>query len=128
MFALARECLRAGTDLVLEGNFRPGEHEQTLQALILDLAVEVAQVLCRTTESVRIERLQARATDLSRHPGHRDVEATTQPPQPTDDFLALPGERLVFDSDVQSAAAVDAARLQALLDALDRWHRAAGSR
>ena len=27
MFALARDCLRAGTDVILEGNFRPGEHE-----------------------------------------------------------------------------------------------------
>src|SRR5262245_10823924 len=43
MFALARESLGAGTDLVLEGNFRPGEHEQALQALILDFSIEVLQ-------------------------------------------------------------------------------------
>lgn len=122
MFALARQCLAAGTDLVLEGNFRPGEHEQAMQAL-LDFAVDVVQVLCRTTESVRIARLQARATDPSRHPGHRDTDSTTQPPQP-DDFLALRGERLVFDSDAKSAVDVDSARLKALLDALDGWHRA----
>jgi predicted kinase len=123
MFALARECLEAGTDLVLEGNFRPGEHEQALQPLILDFAVEIVQVLCRATESVRIARLKARATDPSRHPGHRDADSATEPPQPSNDFLALPGGRLVFDSDARSAAEIDAARLKALLEALDSWHR-----
>lgn len=125
MFALARECLGAGSGLVLEGNFRPREHELALQALIADFAVDVAQVLCRATESVRIARLTARATDLSRHPGHRDAESASQPPQPTDDFLALGGERIVFDSDAHSAAGVDAIRLKMLFDKLDRWHRGA---
>ncbi len=123
MFGLARECLKAGVDLVLEGNFRPGEHEEPLQASMVDFAVEVAQVLCRTTESVRVARLKARAADPSRHPGHRDVESATEAPQPTNDFLALPGERFAFDSDAQSAADVDSARLEVLLDSLDRWYR-----
>ena len=27
MFSILRDCLTAGTDVILEGNFRPGEHE-----------------------------------------------------------------------------------------------------
>ena len=86
MFSLARGCLRAGTDLILEGNFRPGEHESALSALIDDAnatdrnnddtanGVRVTQILCRAPEHVRIARLKARSTDPSRHPGHRDAD------------------------------------------------------
>jgi predicted kinase len=34
VFALARDCLLVGTDVILEGNFRPGEHEAPLFASI----------------------------------------------------------------------------------------------
>lgn len=120
MFAMARECLNAGNDLILEGNFRPGEHDAPVQALNM----RAAQVLCRTTESVRIARLKARATDPARHSGHRDAEATELPPPAPLDFLALSGERLVFDSDAVSWADIDYDRLLALLDCLDRWYQA----
>ena len=122
MFALARECLSTGSDLVLEGNFRPGEHEAAVSALTAS-TVQVAQVLCRTTDTVRIARLKARATDLSRHAGHRDADLASDQLPPPIDFLALPGHRFVFESDARSAADVDTVRLQILLDALDRWHR-----
>jgi predicted kinase len=36
MFAVARDCLHAGTDVILEGNFRSGEHEAALSASISD--------------------------------------------------------------------------------------------
>ena len=142
MFALARECLRTGTDLILEGNFRVGEHESAVQAITgaqpvtaeqavtsaqrvtsaqAPTSIRLAQVLCRAAEPVRIARLQARATDPSRHAGHRDADIATEPSPPTIDFLALPGERFTFDSDARSTADVDSFRLQSLLDALDRW-------
>ena len=124
MFGIARECLAAGSDLILEGNFRPGEHEPAVQALALD--IRIAQVLCRAPQSVRIARLKARATDRSRHPGHRDADSVNDAPSPTDDFLALPGARFTFDSDARSAAEVESGRLQALLGALDEWHSAKG--
>jgi predicted kinase len=123
LFALARACLGADTDLILEGNFRPGEHEQALAATD-GPSVLIAQVLCRATQTVRIARLKARADDPSRHPGHHDAISANYAPPPTNDFLALPGERFVFDSDARSAADVDSTRLQALLDALDHWYRA----
>ena len=132
MFGIARECLEAGAGLILEGNFRPGEHELAVRELILQSAkpavatesgaiVRIAQVLCRATESVRIARLKARATDPSRHPGHRDAASANGAPPPTDDFLALPGARFAFDSDARSPADVDSTRLQSLLGAFDEW-------
>jgi glucokinase len=147
MFALARDCLRAGTDVILEGNFRSGEHETALSASIRDAphAVRVTQILCCAPEPVRIARLKARAHDPSRHAGHRDADLAAKPaadraanltanptPDPTvgfasvpatgsspsaSDFLALPSERFVFDSDG------DSTQLQALLESLEQRNR-----
>jgi len=146
MFALARDCLRAGTDVILEGNFRPGEHEAALSASIRDAnpsdrntphAIRLTQIVCRTPEPVRIARLKARATDPSRHAGHRDADfaanhaanrtvdltaafasrPTTGSSPSASDFLALPSERFVFDSDG------DSIHLQALHESLEQRHR-----
>ncbi len=119
MFALARECLNARNDLVLEGNFRPGEHETIVQAL----NARTIQILCRATESVRLDRLKARAGDPSRHAGHRDAEFAEQGPAAPLDFLNLAGERLVFESDAATWADIDYDRLLALLNQLDLWHQ-----
>jgi predicted kinase len=118
MFNLARECLKVGNDLILEGNFRPGEHEATVQGW----GTHTAQVLCRATESVRVARLRARKNDPSRHAGHRDAELADQP-APTLDFLALPSERFVFETDAMTWDDIDYDQLLALFDQLDRWHR-----
>jgi len=118
MFNLARECLNAGNDLILEGNFRPGEHEPTVQAW----GTRTAQVLCRATESARVARLRARKNDLSRHAGHRDADLADQP-APALEFLALPGERFVFETDALTWDDVDHAQLIALLNQLDVWYR-----
>jgi predicted kinase len=119
MFALARECLSASNELVLEGNFRPGEHDAAVQAL----NARTVQILCRATESVRLARLKARATDPTRHAGHRDAESAEQGPAAPLDFLQLPGERFVFESDAVSWADIDYDRLLALLNQLDLWQQ-----
>jgi predicted kinase len=124
LFALARDCLRAGSDLILEGNFRPGEHETALTAAGSNNA-RVAQILCVASEPVRIARLKSRATDLSRHHGHRDATFVQDPSPPPSDFLALPGPRLVLDGDGLSPADTHDRRVLELLDALDQWRREA---
>jgi predicted kinase len=118
MFNLARECLNAGNDLILEGNFRPGEHEPIVQTW----NTRTAQVLCRATESARVARLRARKNDPSRHAGHRDTELADQP-APTLDFLTLPSERFVFETDALTWDDIDYDQFLALLDQLDHWHR-----
>jgi predicted kinase len=135
MFALARDCLRAGTDLILEGNFRPGEHESALSALIDDANatdrnddesaedVLVTQVLCRAPEHVRISRLKTRSTDPSRHPGHRDADLAVDVTLPDPvagfaaghvaDVAADPAIDVVADLTVGFSAGADATADQA---------------
>lgn len=106
MFALAREMLEANCSVVLEGNFRPAEHGESLQP-VLQHATRVAQVLCRIDEPTRIQRLLARSTDPSRHSGHRDA-ALVSAPTSGNDFLSIPGERFLYEG-------------QASLESFDAW-------
>jgi predicted kinase len=94
LFAIARELIKTRVSLVLEGNFRPGEHEPTLQPALVSAAV--IQVLCTAAEPERLARLSGRDRDPSRHSGHRDREQVSAPPNATGNtFLDLPGERFV---------------------------------
>lgn len=103
MFGLARELWASGSSLVLEGNFRPGEHEgplRTALSLIFDCAQgkSVCQILCTMDEQQRLARLAVRHADPSRHAGHRDADLAQSPPNPLGaTFLALPGARFVYD-------------------------------
>jgi predicted kinase len=115
LFALAREMLthlaavaltpRRGPAppavLILEGNFRPGEHEASFNQL-LSQGVRLVQIECRIEESVRTERLRRRAGDPARHSGHRDAELVIAETNAVAGFLALPGKRVGFDSGATS--------------------------
>ena len=95
MFSLAREWLALGESLILEGNFRAGEHERTLLATFPAEPPDLLQVLCRADESERRARLLRRSTDARRHPGHRDAHQLDPVPA-CDSFLELPGERVTY--------------------------------
>jgi predicted kinase len=100
LFGIAQELVASGVSFVLEGNFRPEEHEAPL-AEALGTA-ELAQVLCRVPEDERVARLNARAGAPSRHAGHRLGERALQTagdavPFPGDAFLELPTQRFVHD-------------------------------
>ncbi len=118
---------------ILEGNFRAGEHEPSLRPLLT--TCDLAQVLCRVSESERIARLGARAHDAGRHRGHQDADLARQSNPATGRFLDVPGVRWVLDpsGDASSGAEKSAGRSAvetdgaailtepALLEALDRW-------
>jgi predicted kinase len=110
LFAIARELLAANLDLIVEGNFRPGEHEEALAPFA---CARLAQVLCRIDEPTRLARLAAR-TEL-RHAGHRDTDPAVIAQRSSDAFLELPGERLAFDCGEPTLARQ--------IDAIDRWWR-----
>jgi predicted kinase len=95
MFSVARELLALGHSLILEGNFRSGEHEQPLLAALPAGAPAIVQVLCSASEEERRSRLLQRADDPSRHAGHRDAWQL-EPVAACDSFLDLPGERLTY--------------------------------
>jgi predicted kinase len=113
LFALAADLALAGLDAALEGNFRAGEHEPAFPPQTV--GVVVAQVLCRIEEPVRLARLAARAGDDARHPGHRDAVQVAAGSRAADDFLALPGMRLLYDGTPRAE--------QALYEALDALFR-----
>jgi predicted kinase len=115
LFALTPKLLAAHGLLLLEGNFRAGEHEPPLRRLLERSAASLAQVLCVANTATRAARLAARVADPDRHPGHRDrqIDAAAGPAA---GFLELPGQRLRFDSDADWAR-----ELTALVATLDRW-------
>jgi predicted kinase len=101
LFALAAQQLEQVGAVVLEGNFRPGEHEVALRALLdRHAAQECIQVLCRAPETLRQARLLARAADAARHPGHQDGAWVAPAQQRSDAFLDIAGPRFIHDSGV----------------------------
>lgn len=109
LFAVLRELLAADLDVIVEGNFRAGEHEPMLAAIP---SLRLVQVLCRALEPARLARLAQRRGATTRHQGHGDVDSAASSQRSADAFLQLPGERLTFDS----SETVDARQL----DAIDR--------
>lgn len=110
LFRVAREMRLAGVSFLLEGNFRPGEHEVAFANAVR--AARVAQVLCRVPEGERVERLRARAKDPSRHPGHQVGEQLSiDAPPHGDAFLDVASARFVHDG----------ADPQPVLRSLDDW-------
>jgi predicted kinase len=105
LFALADAQLAAVGAVVLEGNFRPGEHEPALRALLARHASRCTQVLCRVPEPLRQARLKARAADAARHPGHRDAVWVSTAGTGADGFLDLEGPRYLHDGAMIDPAA-----------------------
>jgi predicted kinase len=100
LFVVAEQWLQSGRSLVLEGNFRPGEHEVRLRAVLPRRHGAVIQILCRVPEDLRIQRLERRAARGERHAGHLDALVMRRSPSRAGsggDFLDLPGLRLVHD-------------------------------
>lgn len=113
MFRIAAEWARERQGFILEGNFRPGEHEAPLRDALAP--GQVIQILCRVPEEERRARLAARAGDGSRHAGHRfgEQQSAAGLAPYGDAFLDLPGPRLVHDGE----------NGHTVLTSLDDWMR-----
>jgi predicted kinase len=110
LFAVARELLAVQPRVIMEGNFRPGEHEQPLLHCLpagSEPAAAITQLLCRVEESERIGRLQRRATDPGRHAGHRDAEREAAGDR--GGFLNVPGRRMELETGGGALACADLA-------------------
>ena len=92
MFSMSRELLALGGSLILEGNFRSGEHEAPLLAALPPDRPNIVQLLCRMDEAERRSIMLRRATDPTRHAGHADARQLDRV-EACDAFLELPGER-----------------------------------
>jgi predicted kinase len=91
MFALARELLAVRTGLILEGNFRAGEHETPLLAALPADSPNIIQILCRADEVERRARILNRAQHAGHHTAHQ-----LDPVAACNAFLELPGERHLY--------------------------------
>ena len=98
MFRMAPLLLLPGRLVLLEGNFRRGEHEPAVRGVLQQCQARLAQVLCAASQETRRLRLQRRAGDPGRHAGHRDQTIDVGNAS-GGSFLELPGPRLRFDSD-----------------------------
>lgn len=122
-FALAGPLLAAGRTVLLEGNFRPGEHEAALERLLAALPasapVALGQVLVEAPAALRAARLAARARDPLRHPGHADAAL----PVPAGDpgALSLPGALWCVAGEAGVAGDAGEAEFARLCGALDQW-------
>jgi len=105
LFGLAPALLHARRPVLLEGNFRPGEHEAALAALLCASRARLIQILCHASIATRAARLAARAGDPTRHPAHQDAHIDVHRAAPS--FLALPGLRLSYDSELASSRALE---------------------
>lgn len=114
MFHLAAEWARDSHGFILEGNFRPAEHEAALGDALA--GVGVVQILCRVSDAERLARLAARERDPTRHAGHRFGErlsgaGSSSGMNRSGAFLDLPWDRYVYES----------ATRHTVLTALDDW-------
>ncbi len=116
LFSWAAQLLAAHPLVLLEANFRVGEHEPPLRALLEASGARPAQVLCVAEPATRASRLAARAADPGRHRGHRDGQIDPGASGGAR-FLDLPGPRWQFNSDADWEG-----ELAVLCAALDRWY------
>ncbi|HTW73500.1 MAG TPA: AAA family ATPase [Steroidobacteraceae bacterium] len=110
LFAFAQRLLPVGRVLLLEGNFRPGEHERPLAALLpAGGDTQLVQILCHARPASLAARLAARAADPQRHPGHRDgLRAAGAPGALDAPGAARAAEAVVADAAATAAAAAEA--------------------
>jgi predicted kinase len=100
----AAEAIPPDRGLLLEGNFRVGEHEAPLRRLAMWRGSRILQVLVQVPESQRLARLAARALDPGRHVAHLGASAfaaaVSAPGRAVvggTGFLETPGECVVYD-------------------------------
>ena len=74
-FAAAEGAVAAGTSVLLEGNFRAGEHSSRLLAV----RARLVQVACTAAPGLLESRHRARATAGARHAGHLDAAREWNP-------------------------------------------------
>lgn len=101
LFHLARRLLDDGCDLIIEGNFRASGHALDLSALVGTRTLQSMQILCRMPEPLRQSSLVARAA--VQHSGHHRLQQARYVRE-CDEFVPLPGERLLADATVGLAA------------------------
>ncbi len=88
LFYVLETQLEVGHSCIIEGNFDPVVHAQTLNILQQQYKFELFQIYCHAQPEVLLERFRARWASGLRHPGHADnitlpeMEILVQKPMP----------------------------------------------
>jgi predicted kinase len=118
LFSIARDQARASAPMILEGNFRPGQHEADIRSILSACPANhtpgVAQILCRVDENERIDRLNRRLRNAEPSAAHTDADASTSADRRSDAYLDLDSARFACDG-------LDADRKE--LERVDAWRR-----
>lgn len=105
LWQLAGSLLERGVDMMVECNFNPNLAAEQLRALQRQTDFRLIQIECRAEPDELVRRFQNRLT--TRHPGHMDDQSTETHAALSELNPSLlidwPGERLTFQSDIESA-------------------------
>lgn len=99
---LAKKCLFAGRDIMIESNFNPKFDLEKINKIVDESGARVIQVLCSADKDVLFSRFKERALSGKRHPGHNDGADFSKIKEKhfTADFgpLDLDGKNIVYDT------------------------------
>lgn len=99
---VARKCLLAGQDVMIESNFNPKFDLERINKIIDESGARVIQVLCSADKNILFERFKERVLSGKRHPGHNDDVDFPRIKEKhfTADFepLNLGGKSIVYDT------------------------------
>lgn len=74
LYLVVEAQLAAGTNLILENNFKPDTAAAAINAALEKHNAKALQILCECDPAVRVQRFMSRR----RHPGHADNEITPE--------------------------------------------------
>jgi predicted kinase len=74
LYYYAEVLVKSNNSVILESNFHPEEAIPRLQELRQKCGVEMIEIQCTAKREILVERLQERAMNKVRHPGHNDDE------------------------------------------------------
>jgi chloramphenicol 3-O-phosphotransferase len=116
LFYALEAQLDVGRSSIIEGNFHPDFHNQTLHDLKQRHGCDIFQIYCHCEPNIVLERFRARWERGERHPGHADN--ITMPEMETlvqEKSLALDIEGTTWNVDTSDFAKLE---IEALITAL----------
>jgi predicted kinase len=118
MFYVLEELLEVGLSCVLEANFDPQVHSETLAKITRKFQTRVLQIHCVTQPEILLERFRNRWKSGKRHPGHADeVMLPEMELLVKHKILPLELPCPIFELDTTDLAKLDTAALFAAIEA-----------
>jgi predicted kinase len=104
LYALLKEYIASDKSLIVENAFYAEFARPEITDLLGDRPIDVIEIYCETTETIRHGRISSRIADGSRHAGHHDSMSYLEISPSTYAPLAI-GTVLHYDTTTDDAAA-----------------------